>query len=118
VISSRVPAGGGGAVGCQPGEEFLAVRCQLIGQYGASGQNREGGRGRIASGLATTDQRAIARAFGATARPSGTVMLLTEAFPTRGTSPAAPKPYFDRESDTVTPTVSEARSFPTAQNPK
>jgi len=25
-------------------------------------------------------------------------MLLTEAFPIRGTSPAEPKPYFDRES--------------------
>jgi len=118
VSSSRVPARGGGAVGCQPGEEFLAVRCQLKGQYGASGRNREGGIGRIASGLATTDQRAIAKAFGATARPSETVMLLTEALPIIGTSPAEPKPYFDRESDTVTPTVNEARSFPTMQNAK
>jgi len=118
VSSSRVPASGGGAVGCQLGEEFLAVRCQLKGQYGASGRNREGGRGWIASGLATTDQRAIARAFGLTARPSETLMLLTEAFPIRGTSPPEPRPYFDRESDTVTPTVSEARSFPTVQNAK
>ena len=114
--SSMVPARGRGAVWCQPGEEFLAVRCQLKGQYGASGRNREGGRGRIANGLATTDQRAIARAFGATARPSETVMLLTEAFPIRGASPAEPKPYIDRESDTVTLTVSEAKSFPPAQN--
>jgi len=113
-----VPARGEGAVGCQPGEEFLPVRCQLKGQYGASGRNREGGRGRIANGLATTDRRAIARAFGAIARPGETVMLLTEAFPIRGTSPAEPKPYFERESDTVTPTVSEARSFPTVQNAK
>jgi len=45
-------------------------------------------------------------------------MLLTEAFPIRGTTPAEPKPYFDRESDTVTPTVSEARSFSTVQNAK
>jgi len=45
-------------------------------------------------------------------------MLLTEAFPIRGTSPAEPKPYLDRKSDTVTPTVSEARSFPTVQNAK
>jgi len=82
-----VPARAGGAVGYQPGEEFSAVRCQLKGQYGASGRNREGGRGRIASGLATTHQPAIARAFGAPARPSETVMLLTEAFPIRGTSP-------------------------------
>jgi len=28
------------------------------------------------------------------------------------------KAYFDRESDTVTPTVNEARSFPTVQNAK
>jgi len=118
VSSSRVPARGGRAVGRQPGEEFLAVRCQLKGQYGASGRNQEGGRGRIASGLATTDHQAIARAFGVTARPSETVMLLTEAFPNRGASPAEAKPYFDRESDTVTPTVSEARSFPTLQNAK
>jgi len=55
VSSSRVLARGEGAVGCQPREELLAVRCQLKGQYGASGRNREGGRGRIASGLATTD---------------------------------------------------------------
>jgi len=45
-------------------------------------------------------------------------MLLTKAFPIRGTSPAEPKPYVDRESDTVTPTLSEARSFPTVQNAK
>jgi len=32
-----------------------------------------------------------------TAKPSGTVMLLTEAFPIRGTSPAEPKPYIDKE---------------------
>jgi len=69
-----------------------------MGQYGASGRNRERGRGRIANGLATTDKRAIARAFGMTAKPSETVMLLTGAFPIRGTSPAEPKPYFDRES--------------------
>jgi len=81
VSSSRVPARGGGAVGCQPEEEILAVRCQLKGQYGASGGNREGGRGRIASGLATTDQRAIARAFGATATPSETVMYTNRSFP-------------------------------------
>jgi len=69
-----------------------------MGQYGASGRNREGGRGRIANGLATTDQRAIARAFWTTARPSETAISLTGAFPIRGTSPAEPKPYFDQES--------------------
>jgi len=89
-----------------------------MGQYGASGENRERGTGRIASGLATTDRRAIARAFGTTAKLSETVKLLTEAFPIIGTRPAEPRSYFDRESDTVTPTVSAVRSFPTAQNTK
>ena len=53
--SSRVPVGGGGSSRVPAGGGALAVRCQLMGQYGASGQNREVGRGRIASGLATTD---------------------------------------------------------------
>jgi len=39
--------------------------------------------------LAIADKRAIARAFGTTTKPSGTVMLLTEAFPIRGTGPAS-----------------------------
>jgi len=60
-----------------------------MGQYGASGRNQEVGGGRIASGLATTNKRAIARAFGTTTKPNETVMLLTEAFPIRGTSPAS-----------------------------
>jgi len=47
----------------------------------------EKGRGRIASGLATTAKRAIARAFGTTTQLSTSVMLLTEAFHMRGTSP-------------------------------
>jgi len=34
--------------------------CQLMGQYGASGDNGEEERGRIASKLATADKRAIA----------------------------------------------------------
>ena len=41
------------------------------------------------SGLDTTDKRAIARAFGTTTKPSETVMLQTEAFSIRGTSPAS-----------------------------
>ena len=51
--SSRVPAGEEqlGASGWRG----LAVRCQLMGQDGASGQNRDRVRGRLASGLATTD---------------------------------------------------------------
>ena len=39
-----------------------------MGQYGASGQNREVDGARIASGLATTDKRAIARTFGTTTK--------------------------------------------------
>jgi len=42
--------------------------CQLNGQYGDSGRNLEGGGARILSRLATTDKRAIARAFGTTTR--------------------------------------------------
>jgi len=92
VSTSRVPARGGGAVGCQPGEEFLAVRCQLIGQYGASGPNREGGRGRIASGLATADKRAIARAFGTTTRPGQDRDVTNRGFPHQRYKPSKPEP--------------------------
>jgi len=60
-----------------------------MGQYGASGRNRDGGGGRIGSGLATANKRAIARAFGTTTSRDETVMLLTEAFLIRGTSPAS-----------------------------
>jgi len=63
--------------------------CQQKGQYGASGRKRERGGGRIASGQATTDRQAIARAFGTTTKLSETEMLLTEAFPIRGTKPAS-----------------------------
>jgi len=56
------------------------------GRNGASGQNREVERGRIANRLATTDKRAIARAFGRRRDGGGTEMLLTEDFPMRGTS--------------------------------
>jgi len=52
-----------------------------MGQYGASGRNREGGRGRIASGLATTDKRAIARALGTTTRPGRDRDVTNRAFP-------------------------------------
>ena len=43
----------------------------------------------MANKLAAADKWAIARAFGTRPKPSGTVMLLTEAFPIRGTSPAS-----------------------------
>ena len=46
------------------------------------------------------------------------MMLLTEAFPIRGTSPAEPKPYFDRESGRRIADREQARSFPTVQNAK
>ena len=70
-MSSRVPGG----------ERRVAV--------GGRGRNREEERGRIANKIAAADKRAIARAFGTTTKPSETVMLLTEAFPIRGTSPAS-----------------------------
>jgi len=78
VESSRVPAW-----------EGFSSKCQLMGQYTASGRNWEMDGGRNASGLATTDQRALVRAFGTTTKPGETVTLLTEAFPIRGTSPAS-----------------------------
>ena len=70
----------------------LAVRCQLIGQYGTSGQNREGGGGRIASGLATTDKRAIARAFGTPARPGRDRDVTNRGFPHQRYKPRKPRP--------------------------
>ena len=88
--SSRLPARGGGAVGCQPGEEFLAVRCKLKGQYGASGRNREGGRGTIANGLASADKRAIARAFGTTTRPGRDRDVTNRGFPDQRYKPNKP----------------------------
>jgi len=90
VSSSRVPAGGGGAVGCQPAEGFLAGRCHLKGQYGASGRNREGGRGWIANGLATTDKRAIARAFGTTTRLGRDRDVTNRGFPHQRYKPSKP----------------------------
>jgi len=53
VSSSRVPAGGEQYGASRGGG--LAVRCQLKGQYGTNGRNREGSGGMIASRLATTD---------------------------------------------------------------
>ena len=111
-----MPAGGERWDASRGGD--LAVRCQLRGQYSASGRNLEGEGGRIASRLATTDKRAIARAFGTTGKPSGTVMLRTEALPIRGTSPAERQPTSTESPDAISPTVNEARSFPTVQNAK
>ena len=77
-----MPAGGGA----------LAVRCQLLGQYGASGQNLEGGGGRITNGLATTDKRAIARTFGTTTRPRRDRDVTNRGFPHQRYKPSKPGP--------------------------
>ena len=77
-----MPAGGG----------VEAVRCQLMGQYGASGRNREGGRGRIANGLATTNKRAIARAFGTTTRTGRDRDVTNRGFPHQRSKPSKPGP--------------------------
>jgi len=63
-----------------------------MGQYGASGRNREGGRGRIASGLATTDKRAIARAFGTTTRLGQDRDVTNRGFPHQRNKPRKPWP--------------------------
>jgi len=63
-----------------------------MGQYGASGRNREGGKGRIASGLATTDKRAIARAFGMTTRLVRDRDVTNRGFPHQRYKPRKPGP--------------------------
>jgi len=63
-----------------------------MGQYSASGRNREGGRGRIASGLATTDKRAIARAFGTMTRPARDLDVTNRGFPHLRYKPTKPGP--------------------------
>ena len=80
--SSTVPASG----------EGLAVRCQLMGQYGASGRNQEGGSGRLTSGLATTDKQAIARALGMTMRPGRDPDVTNRGFPHHKYNPSKPGP--------------------------
>jgi len=63
-----------------------------MGQYGASGRNREGGRGRIASGLATTDKQTIARAFGTTTRPGRDRDVTNRGVPHQRYKPSKPGP--------------------------
>jgi len=70
-MSSRVPAR----------ERMVAVRCKRTEPGGGERKDRDK--------LAAAAKRAIARAFGTTTKPSEIVMLLTEAFPIRGTSPAS-----------------------------
>jgi len=66
--------------------------CQLMGQYGGSGRNREVGRRRIASGLATTDKLAISRAFGTTTRPGRDRDVNNRGFPHQRYKPSKPGP--------------------------
>jgi len=63
-----------------------------MGQYGASGRNREAGRGRIASWLATTEKRAIAGAFGMTTRPGRERDVTSRGFPHQRYKPSKPGP--------------------------
>ena len=61
-----------------------------MGQYGASGRNREGGGGMITNGLATTNKRAIARAFGTTTRPGRDREVTSRGFPHQRYKPSKP----------------------------
>ena len=88
--SSRVPAGGDQEGASRWGR--LAVRGQLMGQCGASGRNREGCRGRITNGLATTDKRAIARAFRTTTRPGRDRDVTNRGFPHQRYKPSELRP--------------------------
>jgi len=63
-----------------------------MGQYGASGRNRKGGRGRIAKGLTTTDKRAIARPFGTTTRPGPDRDVTNRGFPHQRYKPSKSGP--------------------------
>ena len=63
-----------------------------MGQYGASRRSREGGGGRITSGLATTDIRAIARAFGTMTRPGRDRDVTNRGFPHQRYKPSKPGP--------------------------
>ena len=45
-------------------------------------------------------------------------MLLTEACPIRGTSPAEPRPASTDSPEAISATGNQARSFPTVQNAK
>jgi len=67
-FSSKVPA-------------YRAVWCQRT--------EPGGGRRKDRDRASHNRQTAIARAFGTMMKPCETVMLLTEAFPIRGTSPAS-----------------------------
>jgi len=80
VSSSRVPAGGVSSK--VPGKEAL------WGQ----GTKREGGEGKIASRLATTDKRAIPGAFGRTTRPGGDRDVTNQGFPHQRYKPSKPRP--------------------------
>ena len=77
-----MPAGGGAFSSKVPA--YGAVRCQRT--------EPGGGRGRIASGLATTDKRAIAMAFGTTTRLGRDRDVTNRGFPHQRYKPSKPRP--------------------------
>jgi len=81
----------------------------------SSGQNREEGEGRIVSRLATTDKQATASAFGTTALPRRDRDVTNRGFLHQRYKPSKLKPPSTKSPDILTPTVDEARSFPTVQ---
>jgi len=95
----------------------------MLGQKGArfcssngvSGQNRRAGELRIATRRATTDKKAIARAFGMITRPRCDRDVTNCGFPHQRYKPSNLRRTSTESPDTVTLTVNEARSFPTMQ---
>ena len=51
------------------------------------------------------------KTFWTTAKPSGTVMLVTEVFPIRGTSPAEQKATSTESPDAISLTVNESEKL-------
>jgi len=70
------------------------------------------------SKLAAADKWAIARAFGTTTKPGQDRHVTNSSFPHQGYKPSKPRPTLTESPDAITPTVNEARSFPTVQNAK
>ena len=123
VISSRMPAGGWqygaskrGESSRVPARERRVAVTEQRDETERRRRWREGGR--IANTLAKTDKQAIARAFGTTTRPWRDRDVTNRSFPHQRYKPSKPRPTSTESPDAVTPTVNEARSFPTVQNPK
>jgi len=70
------------------------------------------------SKLAAADKWAIARAFGMTTKPGRDRDVTNRSFPHPRYKPSMPSPTSTESPDAITPTVHEARSFPTVQNAK